>query len=639
MRASTRSVDHVALAPRDALVGPLERLDTASLLAELGGLGEELGSEEVVAALWSAWLHIDGRAGAGEIDAGIPGAAAAVARRLLPSGPGGSAHPGVGATGEMGAPAGPLVVVSPPGNADLLAADVLAAVAGGRGWAVGAFTNSSGVDELSAFVACHRPSALALVSVDTAALPALAAVAALAHPAGVPVIAWGPAFGGGDLRARAIGADGYAPDLEAVFASLGDWRAEAPRPSQAPALPEAYADLRRLRPQLLAAAAAALGEQANREWLLRRAELLVEHLTASVAVSDPSVLATFIGREQRGSGCAGGGELALLGLVDAVASALPLTSVVAREYIYSCREDLRRSLGAASRALRRAPGTDGGPFGAGRGDPLAGARRQVAETPARPTHPGVTQPPGQGAAAASSGQAFADLLFLASMAAQVPVTLLSVPQPGGAWSTLSYGLDQRDGLSDPRLFDYVAAQAEPVEVTDLATHSVLAACPIAKPPHVMRWVYAVALRTEAGSLLGVLAVLDRWVRELSRREQRVLQASARQATSHLLRLRRPSAPAEAAAPGSGADPDAGTDPLASLRRFAALSEGQQLLRSHEVAVLFDVTERTVINWAASGKLPSLRTIGGHLRFRSDDVLELLAGRNGGGTRNGLPEPA
>ncbi|MDQ6615613.1 MAG: helix-turn-helix domain-containing protein, partial [Actinomycetota bacterium] len=40
-----------------------------------------------------------------------------------------------------------------------------------------------------------------------------------------------------------------------------------------------------------------------------------------------------------------------------------------------------------------------------------------------------------------------------------------------------------------------------------------------------------------------------------------------------------------------------------------------MLRSHEVAVLFDVTDRTVINWAAAKKLPSIRTAGGHLRFR------------------------
>jgi excisionase family DNA binding protein len=55
-----------------------------------------------------------------------------------------------------------------------------------------------------------------------------------------------------------------------------------------------------------------------------------------------------------------------------------------------------------------------------------------------------------------------------------------------------------------------------------------------------------------------------------------------------------------------------------------VSDRHQLLRSQEVAQIFDVTERTVINWAAAGKLPSLRTIGGHLRFRRDDVLALLA---------------
>jgi excisionase family DNA binding protein len=39
-----------------------------------------------------------------------------------------------------------------------------------------------------------------------------------------------------------------------------------------------------------------------------------------------------------------------------------------------------------------------------------------------------------------------------------------------------------------------------------------------------------------------------------------------------------------------------------------------------------VTDRTVINWAAAGKLPSIRTAGGHLRFRGEDVMALLTGR-------------
>jgi excisionase family DNA binding protein len=56
-----------------------------------------------------------------------------------------------------------------------------------------------------------------------------------------------------------------------------------------------------------------------------------------------------------------------------------------------------------------------------------------------------------------------------------------------------------------------------------------------------------------------------------------------------------------------------------------------LMRSSEVAVLFDVTERTVINWAASGKLAALRTAGRHLRFRSRDVMMLLDSRAGSAT--------
>ncbi len=142
----------------------------------------------------------------------------------------------------------------------------------------------------------------------------------------------------------------------------------------------------------------------------------------------------------------------------------------------------------------------------------------------------------------------------------------------------------------------------------------------------MRWAFGVALRDADGVTVGVLCVLDRWLRTAARREQRALGAAARQLTELLLGLR----------PMPGADGTAMTSstamsaepqrPVVGLRRAHPGGDVQPLLRSHEVAVLFDVTERTVINWAASGKLPSLRTIGGHLRFRSDDVYRLLDGR-------------
>jgi excisionase family DNA binding protein len=44
----------------------------------------------------------------------------------------------------------------------------------------------------------------------------------------------------------------------------------------------------------------------------------------------------------------------------------------------------------------------------------------------------------------------------------------------------------------------------------------------------------------------------------------------------------------------------------------------------EVAQLFSVTPQTVARWADSGRLPFFRTLGGHRRFRREDVMALAA---------------
>ncbi|WP_446566379.1 BldC family transcriptional regulator [Trueperella abortisuis] len=43
----------------------------------------------------------------------------------------------------------------------------------------------------------------------------------------------------------------------------------------------------------------------------------------------------------------------------------------------------------------------------------------------------------------------------------------------------------------------------------------------------------------------------------------------------------------------------------------------------EVAALFRVDPKTVARWADSGKLPSIRTLGGHRRFPRKEVLEKI----------------
>jgi excisionase family DNA binding protein len=49
----------------------------------------------------------------------------------------------------------------------------------------------------------------------------------------------------------------------------------------------------------------------------------------------------------------------------------------------------------------------------------------------------------------------------------------------------------------------------------------------------------------------------------------------------------------------------------------------RLLRTREVALLFQVSERAVTDWARKGRIPSVRTPGGHRRYPADQVRDLL----------------
>ena len=58
----------------------------------------------------------------------------------------------------------------------------------------------------------------------------------------------------------------------------------------------------------------------------------------------------------------------------------------------------------------------------------------------------------------------------------------------------------------------------------------------------------------------------------------------------------------------------------------------RLLTPGEVAALFRVDPKTVTRWAAAGRINSIRTPGGHRRFRESEVRALLAAGE-----TGLPE--
>lgn len=52
---------------------------------------------------------------------------------------------------------------------------------------------------------------------------------------------------------------------------------------------------------------------------------------------------------------------------------------------------------------------------------------------------------------------------------------------------------------------------------------------------------------------------------------------------------------------------------------------ESLLTPAEVATLFRVDPKTVTRWAKAGKLSSIRTLGGHRRYRESEVRTLLGG--------------
>ena len=52
-----------------------------------------------------------------------------------------------------------------------------------------------------------------------------------------------------------------------------------------------------------------------------------------------------------------------------------------------------------------------------------------------------------------------------------------------------------------------------------------------------------------------------------------------------------------------------------------------LLTPAEVAALFRVDPKTVTRWAKAGKLSSIRTLGGHRRYREAEIRQLIDGSN------------
>jgi excisionase family DNA binding protein len=54
----------------------------------------------------------------------------------------------------------------------------------------------------------------------------------------------------------------------------------------------------------------------------------------------------------------------------------------------------------------------------------------------------------------------------------------------------------------------------------------------------------------------------------------------------------------------------------------AVASNEDLLTPAEVAALFHVNTETVSRWATAGKISSIKTLGGHRRYRASEIRGL-----------------
>jgi len=601
---------HFDLSTLEAFTAQLLELDRRGALDVVEEARRAGGSLEsiVTGLLAPSLVDVGRRWAAAEVGIAEAQAAAAIVRTALLRCA--SAEPG----GER-----PLVAVcSPEGEPHDVPAEMVGEVLRAAGWPVDFLGTGIPASDLHDYLDRRHPSAILVSCTTPCGLPGAARVIDAAHDVAVPTIVGGAGFGRDNLRALRLGAAAWAPTPSAAARILEEWADAPPSLATGRALTEDYLTFDAALAEVRASALAALrrSDLRRREDVAElaaaydRIDLLLRHLGAALLVDDGRVLLDYLSwrlaflkaREQS--------PARLAADIDAVASVMPRTPARAGQFLQDGMQHIEwTDRPRAGRPVLRA-----------------------LESPAPAEHPD----PSPGSLASSDvqqGQVFADLLFLAAMSCSAPMALISVAQPDGQWSTLSFGVERREALNDPSLFAAIAARGDALEIKDLSATDQWRTSPLLTGPLAVRFLYGVQLRNRSDATLGVFCVLDRRVRELNRREQQAMQAIGRQIAGQIVLWRRTATPkpavphpAERRRMPDRPGPDAALVDLLGLRRNG-LGVDQHLLRSHEVAVLFDVTERTVINWAASKKLPSLRTAGGHLRFRSEDVLALLAGRS------------
>ena len=201
--------------------------------------------------------------------------------------------------------AGSVLVVCAEGDWHSLPSQMMAEMLRARGYAVACLGASTPVDHVLDLIRRRRPDAVVVSCNLPLFFGGVARLADAAHTHGIPVLAGGRAMGTDESRARLLGADGWAPDIDGAVDVLQRWRHEPPVVAPGPTrldesaqlldagaddvADDAFDELTRAFPQMSSYDDAQLAR--TREDLA----FITRYVAAALLVCDPTVLTEFLG--------------------------------------------------------------------------------------------------------------------------------------------------------------------------------------------------------------------------------------------------------------------------------------------------------------------------------------------------------
>ncbi|HZQ28480.1 MAG TPA: cobalamin-dependent protein [Acidimicrobiales bacterium] len=511
---------------------------------------------------------------------------------------------------------GQLLVACAEGEHHDLPAAIVAADLRRAGWGVTLLGASVPASDLRRFVVGTGPDAVLLSCSTPWSLPGLARSVAAVRDTGTRVIVGGSALGRNPVRARRLGADGWATSARAATHLLQELpKSPSPRRLRAgtgPALDEGgWLDRHQDHVVQLATGAVHFATGSSVDAPPAGLAELVGSLAGALVVTDEPVLDEFVDWLVAFLARRGHSVNAVYSLLDAVRSVLP--------------PDLQHTGALLGRTIDRLAADHPGVAAALDATTTIKTAVHTNAATALPVPANEAARVSAVAAYDLDGGAlktrFDDLVSMAAAVCDAPMAFLSIVDGERQWFPATHGASFPALDRTSSLCAFTIARREVVVIPDLSFHPSFEQHALVADGPRLRGYAAAPLLAASGHAIGTLGVVDYVARLLRDDQRRYLETLANNVMAELELDRRTRADATRAGSGPA---DRLLARVVDLRRPDGEGGAESgLLTTRDLARLFQVSPRTVTNWAAQGRLRAVQTAGGHYRFDPDDVLAFL----------------